>query len=221
MTNARVTLPLDGIGKSVDMLALTVAATLVHQQRVIARSHERTLTTRYWYDTGSLVVGASADAAQTGRVYIENEVGSGILLAVTTARFHSQHASALVTATAPRIALRTFTFTQSGSPSGAALVGVKQDSTLPNKSALWEARTAKTNMTVTEVGDLAVFYPVVALTAVGACAPISDIWRPEPDRPLILRPGEGLMVKQVDAGTASDTRLVGFSFELEEWTVPA
>jgi hypothetical protein len=221
MTNAYLGMPLDGIGKKVDAVSLTVGGNLVHQQRVIARSHERTLTTRYWFNTGSLVVGAAADAAITGRVYIENDVDSSVLIAVTRVVFTSQHASVLATPTSPRIALRTFTFTQSGSPSGATIAGAKQDSTLPNKNAKWDVRTAKTLMTVTEAADIAIFYPVSALTAVAASTPARDEWVPGADRPLIVRPGEGLMVKQADAGTASDTRVFALSFEIEEFTVAA
>lgn len=218
MTNAILQLPLDGIGKKIDALQLTVGGNLVLQQRVIARRHERTLTTRYWFSSGALVVGASADAAITGRVYIENDTDSTVLIALTRVAFKSQHASVIATPTAPRFTLRGFTFTQSASPTGTAIVGVKQDSTLAAKNAKWNVRTAKTNMTVTDVGDIASFYPVAALTAVGAATPTYDLWQPEPDRPLIIRAGEGVMIKQADAGTTSDTRVVSFDIEIEEFT---
>lgn len=220
MTNAYIALPTDGVGKKVDALSLTVAATLVHQQRMIARAHERTLTTRYWFSSGSLVIGAAADAANVGRVYVENDPDSTVLLAVTRIGFTSQHASVLATPTSPRIALRTFTFT-GNTPSGAAVTGAKQDSTLAAKDANWNVRTAATGMTITEVADIAVFYPVAALTAVAAATPARDEWKPEPDRPLILRAGEGLMVKQADAGTTADTRVFAVVIEVEEWTVAA
>src|SRR4051794_10458840 len=111
MTNAILQLPGDGIGKKVDALSLTVGGNLVHQQRVISRRHERTLTMRYLFNSGSLVIAAAADASNVGRVYIENDPDSTVLLTVSDVRFTSQHASVLATPTAPRIALRTFTFT--------------------------------------------------------------------------------------------------------------
>lgn len=220
MTNAFLGMPLDGVGKKVDALSLTVAANLVHQQRVIARSHERTLTTRYSFNSGSLVIAAAADSANVGRVYVENDPDSTVLIAVTRVRFTSQHASVLATPTAPRIALRTFTFT-GNTPSGAAITGAKQDSSLAAKDTNWNVRTAATGMTIAEVADIEVFYPVAALTAVAASTPASSEWKPASDSVLILRAGEGLMVKQADAGTASDTRVFSVTVDVDEWTVAA
>lgn len=215
MTNAILQLPGDGIGKKIDALSLTVGGNLVHQQRVIARRNERTLTTRYSFTTAG-VVGASADSSNVGRVYVENDPDSTVLIAVTRVKFTSQHASVLATPTAPRYVLRSFTFT-GNTPSGTQVTGVKQDSTLAAKDSNWDVRTAATGMTITEAGDLDTFYPVAALTAVAASTPHMAEWKPESDVPLILRAGQGLMLKQIDAGTASDTRVWALTVDVEQY----
>jgi hypothetical protein len=219
MTNAILQMPLDGVGKKVDALQLSVGGNLVLQQRVVARRHERTLTTRYHFTTAG-VVGAAADGALAGRVYVENDPDSTVLIAVTRVKFTSQHASVLATPTAPRFVLRSFTFT-GNTPSGTAVTGVKQDSSLAAKDLNWNVRTVSTGMTITEAGDLETFYPVGALTAVAASTPHMAEWKPESDVPLILRAGEGLMLKQIDAGTTSDTRVWALTVDVDEWTVAA
>lgn len=220
MTNAYAQLPADGSGRKVDALQLTVGGSLVLQQRMIARQHERTLTTAYWFHTGALVVAAAADAANVGRVYVENDPDSSVLLAVTRIRFKSQLGSALATPTSPRIVIRWFTFT-GNTPSGAVITGVLQDSSLAAKNSNWDVRTAATGMTITEAGEIAGFYPVAGATAVAYSPASVDEWVPaDPTRPIIIRAGQGIMVKQADAGTASDTRRFSVDFDIEEWSAP-
>jgi hypothetical protein len=114
--------------------------------------------------------------------------------------------------------LRRFTFT-GNTPSGATLTGALIDSTLPAKNSNWDVRTAATGMVITEAGDICSFFPVTAITAVGACAASVDNLLFEPDEAVILRAGEGIMVKQADAGTASDTRRFSLDLLLEEFTL--
>lgn len=179
--------------------------------------HGRLVNTRLWYHSGALVVAAAADAANVGRIYIENDPDSPVLVAITRVRFSSQMGSALATPTSPRFVLRYFTFT-GNTPSGAAITGVEQDSNYGAKDGNWNVRTAATGMTITEGADVASFFTVAGATAVAYSPPSVAEWVSEPDRPLILRPGEGIMLKQADAGTASDTRRVTADFEIEEIT---
>jgi hypothetical protein len=173
MTASYIQLLADGPGKKVRSRYLTQGSDIVYEQYVQALRHPRTLTTKYWYHSGALVVGASADGANVGRVYIENDPDSTVLIALLRARFTSQQGSALVTATSPRITLRRFTFT-GNTPSGATLTGALIDSTLPAKNSNWDVRTAATGMVITEAGDICSFFPVTAITAVGACAASVD-----------------------------------------------
>jgi hypothetical protein len=219
VTNSYLRVPADGIGKKVRTRQRAIGSDTIEEQYVLALQHERVLTTRYWFHSGALVVGASADAANVGRVYVENDPDSTVLIALTWVRFTSQIGSALVAPTSPRISLKLFTFT-GDTPSGAAITGVRSDTTLAAKNANWNVRTAATGMTITEGAAFASFFPTASATAVGYAPPAVDEWRPAPDRALILRAGEGVMVKQEDAGTTSDTRRFTLDFEVEEVTLP-
>lgn len=219
MTAGFLRLPVDGAGKKLRSRFRTVGSDEVHEQYLIAALHDRVPTTVYWFHSGALVVGAAADAANVGRLYVENDEGSAYLLAVTRVVFRSQLGSALATPTSPRIVLRRFTFTGTA-PSGAAVTGAKQDTGLATKGTDWDVRTAATGMTITEGPDLAAFYPTAGATAVGYAPAVQATWAPAPDRPLVLRAGEGLMVKQADAGTTSDTRRFSVDIEIEEFTGP-
>lgn len=188
----------------------------IHYQQVIVRPEaSRIVTTRLWFHSGQLVVGASADASNVGRVYVENDPDSTVLLAVPWVRFSSQLASALAAPTAPRFVLRFFTFT-GNTPSGATISGAEQDTSYAAKNGNWDVRTAATGMTITEGATIASFHVTASATAVGYAPASVAEWRPQPGRPLILRAGEGLMLKQADAGTTSDTRVVTCDFEVEE-----
>lgn len=217
MTASYLQLPADGSGKKVRSRSRTVGSDTVHEQYVQVLTHERVLTTRYWFHSGALTVGASADTSNVGRVYVENDPDSTVLIAVTRIRFQSQLGSALATPTSPRFVIRYFTFT-GNTPSGTAITGVKQDSSYSSKNSNWDVRTADTGMTITEGGDVCSFFPVAGATAVGYSAACASEWVSEPDRPLILRAGTGIMVKQADNGTTSDTRRVTVDFEIEEYT---
>src|SRR6185436_13483240 len=118
----------------------------------------------------------------------------------------SQHSTVLATPTAPRIVMTRMTFT--GTASGASVTVGKVDAGAP--TAVFDLRTAVTGLTPTLVAALGSAPIVGALTAVGAYAPAStdlisvsgleDEW-------IILAPGEGVVLYQDTAGTASDTRL--------------
>lgn len=178
------------------------------------RLHGRAVTTRYWFHSGALVVTAAADGANVGRVYVENDPDSTVILAIPRIRFTSQLGSALATPTSPRIVIRSFTFT-GDTPSGAAITGVKQDTSLASKNGNWNVRTAATGMVITEAGDVCSFFPSAGATAVAYSPATVDRWESLSD-PIILRAGQGLMVKQADAGTTSDTRRFTVDFEIEE-----
>jgi hypothetical protein len=216
MPDSFITLP---SGVLVHSRNRTSSGNSVEEQYVRTLSSDRITTTRMFFATASLVVGASADSANTGRIYIENDPDSTVLIAVLNARFRSQLASALVAPTSPLISLKSFTFT-GNTPSGTTLPGVPLDSTYAAANSNWNVRSAATGMTITEGHTIASFYPVASATAVGYIPPVTDVWNTDAANPLILRAGEGLMVRQIEAGTTSDTRIFSFSFEIEEFTLP-
>lgn len=217
--NAYVQVPADGAGKKVRSVVQTMALGDLHSEFVIALTHARQVTNVYNFCSLALVIGASADGANVGRIYVENDPDSTVFIAITRIRFRSQLGSALLTPTSPVISLRRFTFT-GNTPSGTAISGSLMDSTMTAKDSNWNVRTAATGMTITEGADIVTFLPTANDTAVGQASPSVDEWAPDRDAPLILRAGQGALVKQVDAGTTSDTRRFIVDIVIEEMIMP-
>lgn len=184
------------------------------EQYIIAQ-RER-VSTGVWLYSFLAVVAAAAQTANTqGFLWVHNP-SSTLLLAVRRSNFTSQHGSALATPTSPRIAWRRFTST--GTPSGATVTPCKAKSSDP--SATHSVRSAITGLTVTEVADAFAYLPVSAVTAVGACPPAYQDWNPEDEGMISLAQNEGVVLRQLDAGTAADTRRFCVNFALEEYTLP-
>lgn len=162
------------------------------------------------------VVQASADTPPAGRFWLINPVGSSVSVALRRVEFMSQHGSALITATSPRITLRRVTFT--GTASGATQTPAKALSSYATSTSSF--RTANTGLTLTQSDDIFAFLPAVALTAAGAAASTVADWNPEDEGMPVLAAGEGIFCFQQDAGTASDTRRWVMNMSWEEYTLP-
>lgn len=205
----KVILPLDtgNTGKNIRTQTRVVGSDTVHEHFFIQARQAQVLGV---YRTAMAQVTALA-AAQNG-------TSSGFLwfhvpTAITNKKVRlrrvyitTQHATALATPTAPRLVLARFTFT--GTASGASVTPVKIDTTAP--TAVADLRTAATGLTVSLVGNMGSAGIAGALTAVGAYAPTAiDIIDPasEEDEWPIFAPGEGCVIYQDTAGTASDTRV--------------
>lgn len=127
----------------------------------------------------------------------------------------SQLATLLATPTAPRLTATRFTF--SGTASGASLTPIKIDAS--GTAAVSDLRTAVTGLTVALVGSLGTAPFPGAQTAVGAYAPAEyNIIDPasEEDEWPIFAPGEGFVIYQDTAGTASDTRVANITLLFDE-----
>lgn len=124
----------------------------------------------------------------------------------------------------PRIGVARFTYT--GTASGATMAGAKLMSAAP--TPVLDQRTASTGMTVTldpTPGSLlsSVLAPAGLLAGTAASfAPHPSIQQwlmggdAEEDEYLYALPGEGLVLYQLDAGTASDSRRFIFSVAWDE-----
>lgn len=134
-----------------------------------------------------------------------------------------QHSSTVTMPTLPRIGLARYTFT--GTASGATLAGAKVDPDADNPSA--DLRTAVTGMTVTlntDPGSLlnTVVVPTLHnVTAAGLAFPCTDVQQlvnimADEDEWPIIKAGQGLVLYQLDAGTASDARRFGVSMTWDE-----
>lgn len=215
-----VQVPVDAGGKKLATALQTVGGDDVHLEYVVAQPFDYQITNVYSFSVGNETIGASADATNVGRVYVENDPDSLVIIAVRKIHFTSQVNSALATPTGPFIAVKRFTFT-GNSPSGSTIGACLMDTNMTAKNSNWNVRYQSTGMVVTEGVEVTGFYPIASLTAVGNSTPVVDEWKPDPMYPLIIRAGQGIMVQQVNAGTASDTRRFGVVFEIAEVTLAA
>lgn len=109
--------------------------------------------------------------------------------------------------TAPRIRMDRMTFT--GTASGAQITAAKNDSGYP--SPVFDLRTAVTGLTPSLVAQLGTAAVMGSVTAAGAYSPaVIDMFpaASEEDEWNVFAPGEGFVLYQDTAGTASDQRLV-------------
>lgn len=210
-------------GNKIHARSYTVGADTVLDQYVIPQS-ERTRLGVYRAVPAAMTITAAADAATVGRWWLINPVGSTTAVAVKRVAFTSQHNTALATPTGPRITLERVTFT--GTATGASVTPSKRVRTAiggltADATPVASVRTASTGLTLTAGEVHKAFFPVVALTAVGAAPPAVDDYDPAiEDEELILAAGEGLVCRQADAATTSDTRRWSNVIMWEEFTAP-
>lgn len=216
-----VQLPLDtgNTGKKMRTQSRVVGADTVHEHFFVQASEK-----------AQLGVYSAALALQSVQASAQNGTATGFLwahvpVAITNkkSRIRSVGAnflttSAVATPTAPRIVLALFTFT--GTASGAAVTPGKLDSNFP--ASILDLRTAVTGLTVSVGAVLSAVLPMqlIQSTAVAVTAfpptemilwPLTGGQTPEDDM-IVLAPGQGGLVYQPDAGTASDPRR--FSLDL-------
>ncbi len=167
--------------------------------------------------SGRFTVTVGADGATAGRLWLLNLVGSAVLIEVRRVEFTSMPTAATVFVTAPRVTVERMTFT--GTPSGATITPVVRDT---NDTALvGTLRTASTGITPV-AGAIAYGFSVAnIMTAVGSNVPTLQEWEPAENGRVVLRAGQGIVIRQADAGTASDTRVFQVNLGWAEYTVLA
>lgn len=174
---------------------------------------EPTVLGTYHYAVPAQLVQASADAATAGRLWLINPVGATKTVRLKYLHFTSQIGSALATPTSPRITLERVTFT--GVASGATVTPCKRKSSDPVSSSLMV--TASTGLTLAAGAVAATFLPIACATAVGVSSNAADEYRPDVNNRIDLLAGEGIVIRQPDAGTSSDTRRYALTFIVEEF----
>lgn len=163
--------------------------------------------------SGRSTVTAAADGALVGRMWLINPVGSTALLAIRRVEFSSAPTAATAFISSPRVTCERVTFT--GTASGASITPAVRDT---NENVLvGSVRTASTGLTLTAGAVLYAFTVAPILTAVGAHVPVLQEFEPASDGRLILRAGQGMVIRQADAGTASDTRSFQVNLAWEEF----
>ena len=215
MGESFIQVPTDSTGKKIRTRERTVGANTVQEQFVIQQSR-RVETGVYICQTGAHVVLASAHSATAGFWWLINPTGSSVLVALRRVEFMSQLGSALATPTSPRINIERMTFT--GTASGAQITAAKRDTN--DATAVATLRTASTGLTPTAGAGVFSFLPTAGATAVGYTAATAGDWVPDEDGQVVLAAGEGIVCRQADNGTTSDTRRFVTNIAWMEFSVP-
>jgi hypothetical protein len=220
MGESYIQLPTDSSGKKVRTRQRTVGANTIEEQYIIVQN-ERVITGIYIGHTGAHVVQASAHATTglAGFWWLTNPVGSSVSVALRRVEFMSQLGSALATPTSPRIVLERFAFT--GTHTGTAIVAAKRATADATQVARLASATTGMTITGSAVGaQLFAFLPIAGATAVGYTAATAADWNPDDDGQTVLAAGEGIICRQADAGTTSDTRRFVTNIAWSEFTIP-
>lgn len=177
--------------------------------------HTSTRVGIYAAHSGALLVTLAAHAATAGYFWLINPVGSTVLVALRRALLTAYPVTALVCVTAPRITLERVTFT--GAPSGATITPAQRDST--DTAPQGSVRTASTGLTLTQGAVIGAGIVPAVMSAAGTTSPTQqDLMRGLPDDFVVLRAGQGVVVRQTVGGTTSDTRTVIVDLAWEEYT---
>ncbi|MEO6572092.1 MAG: hypothetical protein ABIO83_11165 [Ilumatobacteraceae bacterium] len=164
--------------------------------------------------TGKSTVTAAADAATAGRFWLINPVGSAILIELRRVEFSSAPIAATAFITSPRVTVERVTFT--GTASGGSVAVAARDSS--DVALVGSLRTASTGLTLTAGAVCYGFTVAPILTAVGAHVPVLQEWEPAENGRVVLRAGQGVVIRQADAGTTSDTRAFAINLAWAEYT---
>jgi len=241
MADGVVQVAVDSTGKKIDTSKITVGANTVERQRIVVadpttaaamaavtnvapanttyalvtRQVRAPLLGSYYFESGNLTILASAHASTAGFFWLVNPVGSAVILYLKKLIATTSPTAATAFVTAPRVTIERMTFT--GTASGATLTPAKRDSTdAANTGTL---RTAITGMTPTAGAVLGDFTVNAILTAVGIASPLDQVFfeaTRDDDDLIAMRAGEGLVFRQADAGSTSDTRKIIISGQWEE-----
>jgi hypothetical protein len=171
---------------------------------------------------------ALATTAGTGFLFITNPTASTVAMSVKAIQLSISANAATAALTTPRVAINRFqftgtiTYTPAGGIGPALRVRAAGFGLAADAAAVGRVGTAITGQTTTASSVFPVrswLVPAI-LTAVGTYG-VTYMWDPDvEDDEIILGPGEGLAIQQMDAGTTSDPRRIAISATWEEFTAP-
>lgn len=131
-----------------------------------------------------------------------NPVGSTKVAQVRTINLGFSPTAATAFVSSPRITVERVTFT--GTASGASITLAQRSSA--DAAATCSVRTASTGLSLTAGAILFSALCPSIMTAVGPWM-IEQDWHPKSiDDYILLKAGEGIVIRQPDAGTTADTR---------------
>ncbi len=159
------------------------------------------------------VVGAGADTATGGRLWLLNPVDSTVRIAIRRIDFASAPTAATAFVTSPRVTVERITFT--GTASGTVVVPTVRDTSDP--ALVGTLRSTNGGITITAGPVAYAFLVVPILTAAGASVPTEMQYLPVEEARIVLRPGQGIVIRQADAGSSSDTRSFVVNIGWEEF----
>lgn len=162
--------------------------------------------------SGRLIVQASAHGNTAGFLWLLNPVGSAKVIKIRRVSFQSVPTAISVFASTPRITVERMTFT--GTCTASVITAGKRLTADANPTGLLVAAT--TGTTPASGATLHAFTVPPILTAVGVAVPVEQEWEPPAEDEIELVAGEGLVIRQPDAGTTSDTRLVTVNIDWKE-----
>lgn len=192
-------------GKRVQTQSESIGGNTVHAHYYIQRSRRKLLGLHRFVTALNSVQASATNGTTTGFWWLHVPVGSSINLRLRRLYTEFSMITELDHLTVPRIALAKFTFT--GTASGATITPMlsKTGMTAPVGSL----RTASTGLTVT-LGALGwnAIVPSYTLTTSGLAWSWSrSEFEPDDEESFMdIAPGEGLVLYQPDAGTATDGR---------------
>lgn len=177
----------------------------------------RSLRGVYHANAGIFAVNAAAHAAKAGYFWIVNTHAT-ITVAIRRIYFLSVQGVLSILTNSPSFTVERMTFT--GSPSGAQVVPAKRDSLDPTNTGT--LRTASTGMVITPGAAAHAFtsHSTAGLVSlnVSTQTPVDQVWPTEVDADefLVLRAGQGIVVRQATAGSVGENRSVRIDVTWEE-----
>ena len=192
--------------------------TNVSTSRVNLSQRNNTQSGSYLASSGNLTVQTSAHGATAGFFWLINPVGSTKLCYVSFIQLITAPTAATTFTSSPRITIERTTFT--GTASGATITPGLFDST--SVAGTCTVRTASTGLALSAGATFLAFVIPAVLTAVGQgysivqAFPALDTINGINGLNVVLRAGEGIIVRQPDAGSAADSRKVVINFAWDE-----
>jgi hypothetical protein len=216
MGDQEIALPPGSVGRSIHVRQRTVSGPGVVNEPYVIPISARLSSGIYLGTVAGTVQASAQNGTSTGFWWLYNTIGSGLSVALRSINVATQSASALVTVTSPRLLLQAFTFT--GTAAGTNVAPRKADTSFAAAAASLRSTQVTSVVTLTE--QVCAWLPYANQTAVNGNPPSGSTWAPKEDEQVVLAAGQGLVLYQPDAGTASDTRVVSTSLAWSEYTVP-
>jgi hypothetical protein len=205
-TDSYVIAPLDtgNTGKKIRTKTRTVSAQEVHEH-VVSVVDGRDLLGIYSFDSGLLTLQAAAHASDVGFIYLINPVGSGVNIGLRRVAYQSAPTSTAARPTS-RVTVERFGFT--GTHSGAIIQTGK--AALSNPTSTLRCATNSTGITITPSGASQKGFLVPAVPNGNNSSGTSNelVWEPlTTDGETIITSGEGIIIRQADAGNSGEDRM--------------